>query len=243
MTLGLAFEGCACRCAFHAGVAAALAEGGMRPRIVAGASSGAVIAAAFAAGLGADLPARFHGFAGRSIVSFRRALWNRSPFDMSHLVRGALSDAIGGVDLRGKETEALITATRARDLRRLVFSSHEEPELIDPVMGSCFVPLLYGRHIVHRGELLLDGGIVDNLPLEALAARGADEIIAVVTNEDGTAMKSLRRTRWRPAVHGVKVHVIHPAKALALRSWQLDRDRVLSAVDEGYTRGREMLGA
>src|SRR2546423_1355647 len=50
--LAIAFEGCACRAAFHAGVAAALAERALPIALTAGASSGSLIAV----GLVASLP-------------------------------------------------------------------------------------------------------------------------------------------------------------------------------------------
>ncbi len=238
----IAFEGCACRAAFHAGVVAALDEAGVRPRIVAGTSSGSIIAVGVAAGLARDLPARWRAFGGRSIVSLRRAGWNRSLFDMSHIVRGALVDVLGESDLRDAPVEALVTATRLRDLAPVIFSSREERDLVAAVLGSCFIPVLYGRTVRHRGSLLIDGGVTDNLPVEALASRGAKDILAVTVRPDGTAFKSPRRTRWKPRCDGARVHVIHPREELPLKSWDFDPDRLERALEEGYARGREFTG-
>jgi NTE family protein len=238
--LGIAFEGCACRAAFHAGVAAGLADAGVRVDLAAGASSGSLIAAGIAAGRTAELPSVWHGLGGRSIVSLERALWNRSPFDMSHLVRTTLRSHLGEADLRRHPIEALITATRLPDFRRRVFSSREEPDLVEPLLGSCFLPVLYGRPVRLRGELLADGGITDNLPIEALVERGADEVIAVVTSSDGLALKTPLRPRWRPRLSGARLHVVHPRTPLAIRSWDLDADRIARAIDEGFARGREL---
>lgn len=242
--LAVAFEGCACRAAFHAGVAAALTEARLPIALTAGASSGSLIAVGVAAGRGAQLPAVWRRLAGRSIVSFRRVMQNRSLFDMSSLVRGALEEslaAVGGTaDLRAHTIEALVTATRLRDLRTRLFSTKEEPDMIAPLLASCFLPLLYGRTIRVRGELLVDGGLSDNLPLEALVARGARDIIAVVTRPDGTALKTPWRNRWIPRADGARVRVIRPSRPLEIRSWDLDGDRMARAIDEGYARGREI---
>jgi NTE family protein len=240
--LAIAFEGCACRAAFHAGVAAALAERGVRFPLAAGASSGSLCAVAVAAERAAELPSVWRGLGGRSIVSLRRVLWNRSLFDMSHLVRNTLRQLLGDGDLRRAPAEALIAATRLRDLRTCFYSTRQEPDTVEPLLGSCFFPVLYGRPVRLRGELLVDGGLTDNLPLEALAARGADEIIAVVTRVDGTAIKTPRRLRWRPASASARVHVIHPRRPLALRSWDFDADRIARAIDEGYAAARERYG-
>src|SRR5437016_14371226 len=127
--VGVVFEGCACRAAFHAGVAAALEEAGVPVELVAGTSSGALCAVAMAAGRGRDLPDLWRALAGRSVISFNRVLWNRSIFDMSHLVRTAIVDTLGVVDLRDCAVEALVVATRLRNWQPVVFSSRSESAL------------------------------------------------------------------------------------------------------------------
>src|SRR5437879_526024 len=141
--LAVAFEGCACRAAFHAGVAAALSERALPIALTAGASSGSLIAVGLAADRGAELPAIWRALGGRSIISWRRLAQNRSPFDMSHLVRTTLEATLGGAraDLRAHRVEALVTAARLRDLRRVVFSTRDEPDMLPPLLGSCFFPL------------------------------------------------------------------------------------------------------
>ena len=245
--LAIAFEGCACRAAFHAGVAAALAERALPIALTAGASSGSLIAVGLAAGRGAELPAVWRALAGRRIVSLRRLLHNRSPFDMSHLVRTTLEATLGGrtADLRAHRVEALVTATRLRDLGRVIFSTREEPDMLPPLLASCFLPILYGRTVRIRGQLLVDGGLVDNLPLEALVERGARELIAVTTRPDGTALKTPWRKRWRPSVDaasGARVHVIHPRRPLAIKSWDFSPDAIARAIDDGYDAARRFLG-
>jgi NTE family protein len=245
--LAIAFEGCACRAAFHAGVAAALAERELPIALTAGASSGSLIAVGLAAGRGAELPAVWRALAGRSIVSLRRLVHNRSPFDMSHLVRTTLEATLGGptADLRAHPVEALVTATRLRTLERVVFSTRDEPDMLPPLLASCFFPVLYGRTVRIRGQLLVDGGLVDNLPLEPLVERGARELVAVTARADGTALKTPWRKRWRPSVDpasGARVHVIHPRAPLAIKSWDFSPDAIARAIDDGYDAARRFLG-
>jgi NTE family protein len=241
--LGIVFEGVACRAAFHAGVAAELEAAGLPFAVAAGASSGSLCAAAIGAGRANELPVVFRTLAGRSIVSWRRLLVNRSPFDMSHLVRTTLEERFGGaIDLRARPIEVLVVGTRLLGLRRVVYSSHQEPDLLGPLLGSCFVPVLYGRHVRVRGELIVDGGVVDNLPIDAALARGCTEVIAVVAASDGSAWKGAGRGRYRPASPRARVHVIHPLAPLALRSWELHADRVAAAIDAGHEAARRFLG-
>jgi NTE family protein len=241
--LGIAFEGCACRAAFHAGVAAAFAESKVDVGVTAGTSSGSLCAAALAAGRATDLPGLWRALADRSIVSLRRVAWNRSLFDMSHLVRSALVDALGAIDLREHPVEALVVATRLRDWQPVVFSSRTEPTMLEPLLGSCFLPPFYGRTIRVRGDLLVDGGFSDNLPIELLAERGADDIVAVVTSHRGTALKSPLRPFWEPKIAGRRISVIHPERALDIGAWDFTADRMHRAIDEGYRRARELIGS
>lgn len=240
--LGLAFSGCAFRAAFHAGVAAALAEARLPIAKVAGASSGSVCAAAFAAGLGAALPDRWLDVSGRSILRPRHLLQNRSPFDMSRLLRTTLRRALGAGDLRGQPIEALVTATRLGDLSRGVFSSHVEPDFVEPVLASCFLPVIYGRAVRIRGSAWIDGGARDNLPVELLVERGCTEVIASVHRADGTVLKSLRRRRWRPTLAGARLSIIQPCRPIELGAWDPHPERMARAIDEGYRAGRSFLG-
>jgi predicted acylesterase/phospholipase RssA len=238
--LGVAFEGCACRASFHAGVAAGLTDGGLVPEVTAGASSGSLAAAGIAAG--ADMPRIWQTLADRKIWSLRRIAWNRSIFDMSWIVRSTLEETLGRTDLRGKKVEALAVATRARDLTSVVYSSKEEEDFIEPLLGSCFFPVFYGRAVRVRGELMLDGGLRANLPLEPLRARGCDEVIAVVTRPSGEAL--MQPFRWaKPRLDGAKLHVIRPRERLDVRSWDLDGGRMRRALDEGYAAARAFLGS
>lgn len=239
--VAIAFEGCACRAAFHAGVATALIDGGLELELAAGSSSGALCATAVAAGRGTQLPDIFRALAGRSIVSVRRALQNRTLFDLQHLVQFALSMALESFDLRKLPGEAIVVATRARDLAPLFFSSREESDFLGPLLGSCFLPILQNRPIRVRGDLLLDGMIADNLPIEHLVARGAREIIAIVNSADGTAAKTARLRSWHPWSPVAKVHVIHPLKELEIGRWDFSRDHIERAIDAGIERGRAFL--
>jgi NTE family protein len=240
--LGISFQGCACRSAFYAGVVAALDEARIPIQITSGASSGAICALAVAAGKAQQLPNLWRRLANTPVVSWRRFFHNNSPFDMSYIVRNALITSFESFDLRQSNVEALISTTSLKTQCPKVFSSKEEADMLEPVMGSAFFPVLYGRPVKVRDEWLLDGGLSDNLPLEILVERGATEVIAVIPSHEGIAFKSLCNRRWRPQLANTKVHLIHPSEKLALKSWEFAGDRMEAAIEEGYKRGREFLG-
>ena len=238
--IAVVFEGCACRAAFHAGVAEALVFAGVPVGITAGASSGSIVAAAMAAGHGAAMADLWERTSGRSIVSWRRALHNRSIFDMSTIVGDALRESLGDGDLRAAPLEALCTVTRLRDLRSLVRSSRDEADFVTAVLGSCFFPVLYGRGIRLEGALVIDGGITDNLPIAAVVARGATTVLAVVPSFDGTALARPLKPRVHPESvgNGARVITVKPSRPLAVRAWDLDRERVRAAIAEGRAAGQ-----
>lgn len=238
---GIVFSGSACRLAFGAGVAAAFADRGRHVPLAAGASSGSLVAAAVAAGRAQELPSAIRKLGDRSIMSWRRLFHNRSPFDMSTIVRDAIVDFFGDCDLRQAPGEALCTATRLPSLRTVVFSSRQEPSFLLPMLGSCFFPVLYGRAIRYAGTFLLDGGARDNVPITPLVARGVQRIFVVVPNADGTAVRRLGHRGWRPRHPTAQLTIVAPARPLPLRSWELDRHRLDDALAEGYRAGRRVL--
>lgn len=242
--LAVVFEGCACRAAFYAGVVDVLLRSGVQVGVTAGASSGAIAAAALASGRGAEFVQVYRSLGNRPVLSWRRAWANRSPFDMSTIVREALRESFGDGDLRAAPIESLCTVTRLRDLKRVVVSSREETDFVPAILGSCFLPVLYGRAIRLHGEWVIDGGISDNLPLGPVIERGANTILAVVPSHDGTALKRPTRPRVKPEDAPVKARVITlcPRRPLAIGAWDFDRSRIEAAIEAGREAAEFTLG-
>ena len=89
----------------------------------------------------AALLALWQAVAGGSIVRWRDALANRSPFAMSAIVGDALRAALGAGDLRAAPAEALCTVTRLRDRATVVLSSRREPDFVREVLVPGFTAL------------------------------------------------------------------------------------------------------
>ncbi len=240
----IVFEGCGCRAAFFAGVAAELNAAGMRFPIAAGASSGSLCAAAIAAGRAAELPSLWRELSGRSVLSLRRMLQNRSIFDMSTIVRNGIVDLLGTGDLRNAPGEAIAAVTVMPRFTTEFLSSRREPNMINVLLGSCFIPGIYGRWITHQRRILFDGGMRNNLPVEAATAAGATDIICVVSRPYPTTNKHPLQPRWRPAPppgSQATIRVIHPLAPLAVQSWDLDRSNVVAAIQAGRTAAAAFL--
>ncbi|NKQ58761.1 patatin [Amycolatopsis sp. K13G38] len=172
--VGLALGGGAALGAAHIGVLHALAERGIEPRIVTGTSAGALVGAAFAAGLPLDLleeRVRVAGWAtfGKFTLTPRLALLDSSALSASVGVLGPapriehLPRRFGAVATDLRTRSAVVLTNGPLDLA---------------LRASIAVPGLFPP-IAWNGRLLVDGALADNLPITPARDLGADLVIAV----------------------------------------------------------------
>lgn len=171
--LGLALGGGGARGFAHVGVIKALEGAGIIPDVIAGASSGAIVAALYASGYSAgELEETAMGLEQTALLDF--TLFGRG------WVRGmALQEFINrAVDNRPLERFAkplAVVATRARDGVMTVFT-HGDTGLA--VRASASVPNLFIPPTI-QGEEYVDGGLTSPVPVSAARALGADIVIAI----------------------------------------------------------------
>lgn len=186
--LGLALGGGGALGAAHVGVLEVLEERDIRPQIVVGTSIGSLIGAAYAAGMPlAEIKA--HAL---------EATW--SDFGALTLTPGlGILDTAGLKDsiTRLAGTELLIEDLPLRYAAVAADLSTRSPVIIDSgpvadaVAASCSVPGLFrptrlGRH------LYVDGGVLQNLPIESAFALGADYVIGVRIAPEWDALPIMR---------------------------------------------------
>lgn len=178
--IGLALGSGAARGWSHIGIIEALTEAGVEPEIVCGTSMGALVGAAYVAGRLGDLRQWAEVASWREIV----------PLIDVRLTGGGLINAkqviefLRGIGIGGPiEGYAKIYAAVATDLvtgREIWLQSgliHEA------VRASIALPGLISPAKVD-GRWLLDGGLVNPVPVSVCRALGADVIIAVNLNGD-----------------------------------------------------------
>ncbi|MFO7243655.1 MAG: patatin-like phospholipase family protein [Actinomycetes bacterium] len=173
--LGLALGGGGALGAAHVGVLQVLHERGIRPTIVAGTSAGAIIGAAYVTG--------------------------RDPYELETLVTSAswkdfgrlpkrpglgLADSsqlqetvarIGGTDEEIEDLPMPFAAVAA-DPRTRELVVLRSGSLITAVRASMSVPGIFLPTVVD-GRMLVDGGVLQNLPLETVFEMGAEHAIGV----------------------------------------------------------------
>lgn len=224
MIRALSLPGCACRGSFQFAVMARLAEEGERFDVVAGASSGSLCGAVTVAGLAREGPDMWRAMARTPVVSPRYLASERSVFGMSAILREALERFLPEQRLQGTEAELLVATTRARRFALrgrdalVVHSNRSRRDLHDVIIASCYIPIVYARVPRLDGEIHVDGGAADNTLIDALLARGVDEITVVTPYPEGAVSRTLFERERPPTVPPhVRLRLIYPERPLKQR--------------------------
>ncbi|MCF6343952.1 MAG: patatin-like phospholipase family protein [Devosiaceae bacterium] len=190
--IGIALGGGSARGLMHIPFIEAMDEMGLRPSIIAGTSIGSLVGAGWAAGMkGKELREHSLEVLGnmRSITS---RLWKTKIKDLRNLFRDGISMQLDPEmivdafipedfpeDFEDLRTPLYIIATDFRSWHQVIF--HTGP-LKPAIAGSIAIPSLF-EPVEYDGRLLVDGGVVNPLPLDS-ASIGTDITIAIDVNGD-----------------------------------------------------------
>ena len=179
--VGLALSGGAARGIAHVGVLRALVENDIPIDAIAGASAGALIGGCFAAGVSVE---RLVDMA----ATFRWRHTQRPSFSRLGLQSNARMEKFLRANLPATRFEDLKIpfAAMATDLMKgelIVF--RDRGDLPFAIRASCAIPFFMAPVEDEEGRLLIDGGIVQNLPIGQTRALGADIVIGIDVNFDG----------------------------------------------------------
>lgn len=226
---------------------ARLIAAGERFPLIAGASSGSVCGALTVAGKAADAPDIARSLGSTPIVSTRYWGSERSIFGMGRILRDALRAYLPEASLHDTESELLIATTHAGRYARALFprpaphrtskaglvihSNRERADLHEIIVASCYIPVLYAGISRIDGEVHVDGAVADNTLIDALVARGADDITVITPFASG----AVARTMFAPespldVPPHVRVRVIYPERPLSIGRFDFDRGRLEEAL-------------
>jgi NTE family protein len=232
--LGVAFEGCACRAAFHVGAIEWLTEHGFRPAAVAGASSGSLIAASLAMGQVGELREAWMEVAGSAVCDWRRLLRARWPFLMTEIVSGAARRRFA--DARMADTMVPlgipVTVWHGWRFRRRLVTARHPLRIATVVQASCFLPGPYWQMVPLDGRPTFDGAWLERVPVDAAAALGARKVIACTSNLEGRLLKGALRP-IDAETPTADFRVLHPIEPLALGAFDFDLARSADALAIG----------
>jgi NTE family protein len=172
--VGLVLGGGGARGFAHIGVLRALTEAGIEIDRVGGSSMGALIGGLWSIGLTPE-----------EIVEANREIWHEIrplkgftfPFVAlhgSHRSRTAMAGAFGDRRIEDQTREFFCTSTNLTRNRSMI---HTSGPLARYVLASVSIPGIVAP-VIDRGELLVDGGVLDNLPVDPMSHTGAGTIYA-----------------------------------------------------------------
>lgn len=174
--IGLALSSGGARGSAHVGVLRVLEEAGITLDVIAGASMGAEIGGAYAAGV--PLTRLTDMWQSTSLARVAKSLLPTLPWSgwsSGNAIRRNLRDLIG--DHLIEELPMLFAAV-ATDLESGLPVSLTQGSLVEAIRASLSVPGLF-TPVWFQGHLCIDGGVSNPLPVDTARTLGADIVIAV----------------------------------------------------------------
>lgn len=193
--LGLALGSGGARGWCHVGVLSELSKMGIRPDVVAGCSMGALVGAAWAADSLEALEDWAQSLTIRDVLSYTDLRLSGGGLMQGLAFRDVLETVGCPKDFEDLKHPFIAVATDMASGREQWL---RDGDLFDAVRGSVSIPGLLRPHR-RQGKWLLDGGLVNPVPVSACRALGADLTIAVNPNA------KMGRGLWQPQVeaHGM----------------------------------------
>ena len=188
--IGLALSGGGARGLAHIGVLKVLEEAEIPIDYISGTSMGAIIGACIAHGMhSAEIEAVTIRFSNvRQLIRMVDLAGGRRGLLAGNHVRAFLADILGADTKFDQLKIPLSVCSVDIDLgKEKVFT---EGNILDAVMASIAVPGMFAPQVVNDHQLV-DGGVMDNLPVDHVREMGADFVIAVdVMRHDFSRMGS-----------------------------------------------------
>jgi len=173
---GLALSGGVARGIAHIGVLKALREHGMRPGYVAGTSSGSLVAALYAAGVPIErMEALAQEARWRDLVKL--TLPRQGLIKLGQIEK-VLSKIMDIKDFSGLQLPLGVVACNIANGEKVVL---RKGHLAQALQASCAIPGIF-RPVRIADQLLVDGGLVENIPVKTCREMGAQHVLAVDVN-------------------------------------------------------------
>lgn len=177
--VGLALGGGAARGWAHVGVIRALEQAGIRPHLVCGTSVGALVGAAYAAGELEHFEQWLLELGITNVFSFLDVSMSGGLIKGDRLIEFFRSNFID----RPIKDLAMPFAAVATALDTGAEVWLREGSTVEAIRASIALPALFAP-VLHEGRLLVDGGLVNPVPVSLARAMGADIVIAVDLSSD-----------------------------------------------------------
>lgn len=202
--IGIAFSGGGARGAAHIGVLQALNDNGIFPDRISGSSAGSIIGSLYCAGYKpAEILKLSHEKAFLKI--FKIGFLNKRLTELTYL-----KDFLNN-HLNAHKFEDLILPIHVciSNINSGKFEIISEGKLIEVLAASCALPLLF-KSVKINGSIYVDGGLLNNLPVEPLL-KNCEKIIGVSvcpheTRTDVVGIRNMAERCLQLAIWGTMQH-------------------------------------
>ena len=178
--LGLALGGGVARGWAHIGAMRALIEAGIKPDIIAGTSIGAIVGAAYLSGKLDVLEKWARSLNQRKIMGYMDVRWGGSGLMRGDRLARVLNHYMGDVQI--EELDQKFAAV-ACDLRTGYEVWLQRGPIVPAIRASYALPGAF-EPVKVDGRFMIDGALVNPVPVSACRALGAHMVIAVSLNGD-----------------------------------------------------------
>lgn len=205
--IGLALGSGASRGWSHIGIIKALLREGIEPDIICGTSVGAMIGACYLTGNLENLEDWVLASTRKDVLKFFNVKLTQSGFVDSERMKRFLHRFIGGEKLQVENLPKRFAAV-STDLQTGREVWFQKGNLADAVRASMALPGLFPA-VRHEHRWLVDGGLVNPVPVSTCRALGADIVIAVNLNSDVMGRHIKKKTesgsaKKKGVLHGLK---------------------------------------
>jgi NTE family protein len=175
--IGIALSGGGLRGLAHLGVLQVLEEARVPIHLAAGTSMGGLIAGLYAAGIPLQDLCAFGKRAGLMDLASPDRMW-RGLFGHGKMAR-ILAGILGNPDITFEDLRIPL-AVVAADVETGETILLDQGPLIPALMATSAFPAVFAP-VRHQGRWLVDGGVVNNLPVDVVRQMGADRVLGVST--------------------------------------------------------------
>lgn len=173
MNIGLALSGGAARGIAHIGVLQYLEERGVKPCYIAGTSAGSIVGALYCSGKSVEELTHFaSGISWKNLI---HVSFPRKGLIKSSLLHKTLEGYVGDITFEELKIPLVVNAV---DLLEGIEVLFEEGPVLDAVTASCAIPGIFSPVLLNK-RVLVDGGLLDNVPSVHMREKDVDFIIAV----------------------------------------------------------------
>lgn len=175
--IGLALSGGGVRGLAHLGVLDVLQNASVPVRYIAGTSMGGIIAGLYASGIPIE-----------DIIAFCEEIGIMSLASLENNWRGIfghekmqkyLADFLGNKDITFEDLKVPV-AVVATDIETGEMVVLDKGPLIPALLATSAFPIVFAP-VYHQGRWLVDGGVLNNFPVDIVRHMGADRVLGVIT--------------------------------------------------------------